>query len=141
MSDHEQMIIDREGVRKLREYLGEKLKQIGEEVGLSIELIGSSTFTDSTVTFKVAASTKNSDGSANSPQVAEFKRRCFHWGMLESDIGRRFMSQGVEYTVVGATTGAKKYPIVVSRVRDGKRFRLTVQSVKLGLFDAAAAAE
>lgn len=60
----------------------------------------------------------------------DFVRYAKIYGLDEKDLGREFVHQGTRYRVEGAAPKNKKYPIIGSRVEDGRRYKFPADAVR-----------
>jgi hypothetical protein len=81
--------------------------------------------------FKVA--TKTPTGAAFSPDAELFKSCASTWGLKPEDLGRVFTSRGQRYKIIGAKSGAWKYPILCEQTGSGRVFKFPASAVLSGL--------
>ena len=70
-----------------------------------------------------------SDGRLYSPDKALFQALAPQFGLMSSDYQKTFSFRGNLYKIVGLNPNRPKYPILASRVTDGKSFKFTASSV------------
>lgn len=126
------MNLDRQTVKYIREQIQQTLDTyFSERKRFKIE-VGSATFTDSDVTFKVNLATIGKNGEVKDKSAEDFKRAAFAYGMKPEDLGKSFMSGGVRYTITGLKRGSRRYPILAQR-SDGKSYKFPADVVRLHL--------
>ena len=130
--------MDRATVKRIRDVLQTALEsldvepEIGQKIGFRV---GNASFTDSVVTFKVEAATFGENGEKNSKAAEDFKRCAFLWGLSPDDLGKQAEVNGKLVTIVGCKPRSKKYPILARDEKNGKTYKFSATSVKLGLKD------
>lgn len=77
------------------------------------------------------------DGMLYSVDKALFEVLAGHFGMMPSDYGRTFHSQGDLFRIVSINPNRPKYPISAERVADGRAFKFTAENVALYLRTSA----
>ncbi len=123
-------MIGRPGAKLMRVEMREALDKIGERYGLAFEL-GRITFDDNS--FKVSVEAVLTATPGESKMIVDFRKHCNKHGLIVSDLGRTFTNTRLErFTIVGLKPRNRKYPIIGQR-GDGKQFKFTSHSVRLGL--------
>ena len=85
------------------------------------------------------ARAKGADGGAAPPadttarDKAQWKRHASMYGLPVDAFGTVFRSNGTEYRICGISTRRPKYPVLGTRVSDGKKFKFTADVVIRGL--------
>ena len=129
--------MDRTKVRYLREVLKQALEEFGEKENLVVDL-GSATFGNSNVTFKLNLNEVSGDGSVLTREAVAFQRAARLYGLQPEDLGRVFRSpSGKRFKITGLNTRAHKYPIQAEEVGTGKRFKFPSHAVVGNFIDAA----
>ena len=109
--------IDRATCRRLRPQLQASLtEEFTEATGLKAE-VGSGTYSDVSVTFKVTLSIEGYDAGRSN-----FERCCEAFDLSASDYGREFTVAGRTYKLVGLKPRSPKFPIVGEF--NGQRYKL-----------------
>ena len=116
-------------IQKLREVINKELKDVGRKIGFEFQA-GNATFSENNVTFKLTAS-KIINGKTISPIVEDFKAYASSYGLKESDLNRTFTYRGDVYKIIGLKIKSHKYPVVIERESNKRRYKLTVEQVKL----------
>lgn len=119
---------DRTAVRLLAADLEAAVKAVAAKHGLAVERRGGS-FSSTSYTPKFEFSVIGADGSAETTDVANFKRYANMFGLQPTDLGRVFAHQGTAFTICGLRPGARKNPILAKR-HDGKAFVFPARVVR-----------
>jgi len=118
----------------LRMAMAASLAAIESQYGIKIT-VGNARFLADNATFKIEMATIGTAGVANTRERDAFKREAVLYGLkptdLDKEIGYGFGND--RYIIKGLNTRRSKYPIVATRVRDGKTILLTVSGVKSAL--------
>ncbi len=122
------MKIDRDTVRLIREELAKKLDELEAKFQMQCT-VGSASFSESNVTFKVEFATITKDGTVLSREAESFKSHAIFFGLKATDLGRTFRMMGHDYVIAGMMPKSRQYPIIGER-KDGKRFKFDVETVK-----------
>ena len=126
------MNLDRQTVKYIREQIQQTLDTyFPERKRFKIE-VGNATFTDSEVTFKVNFATIGKNGEVKDKSAEDFKRAAFAYGLKPEDLGKSFVTAGVQYTITGLKRSSRRYPILAKR-SDGKQYKFPADMVKLHL--------
>ncbi len=104
------------------------LSTIAEETGLDIQL-GSCRYQNKSATYKVIVKTVGEDGKVFDEDAANFAVFARQYGLHEQDMGRKFVSNGTEYTICGLKPRAHKYPLLAKNSQ-GKRYKFGAAYVK-----------
>ena len=73
------------------------------------------------------------DGTVMTREATYFVNFATLYGFEPSDLGREFTKGSEKYRLDGLKTGASRFPILATRLRDGKRFKMEKNSVLLAL--------
>lgn len=131
----QQMSFNHKNLKELRPKITAALQELAKAEGISIQVIGSASFSDSNVTFKLSCSTVNKDGTVNSQTTEDFKNYCPRYGLKPEALGTTFTRDRQQYTITGCKPRASKYPIIGQRNGDGKSFKFSPEDVKRCLDD------
>jgi len=109
------------------------LKRAAKDYGLDVSL-GRGTYTDANFTFKVQVSVVGKDGTALTREAEELTRY-LQYSDLPKDLLNKVIQvdTGEIYRVTGLSLRRSKYPIVAERVRDGRVFKLRMDTVRRAL--------
>ena len=125
--------MDRAKIDRIRNAVAVALKSAEAELGVTLKLGPRCTFDpNGFAKFSLEAS-EQVNGEVYTAEMADFRRACARYGLLESDLHREFDLGGVTYKVMGVKIKNRKYPIVGDRVSDGARFKFTSWQVKQAL--------
>lgn len=121
------MLMTQEQVRRIKAQLQEILEEAGESMGYKIT-IGRGSY-DEVLVFKVEVAPIRLDGTEVSKETQQFKHKCYTWGIAREALGTDITVRGVKYKIVGAKVGGKKYPILLRRLDNGKRYKMGSRDV------------
>jgi hypothetical protein len=79
-----------------------------------------------------AVSTADSTGKAVNPDKKNFESKAFLVGVKKTSFGKSFRVRGVNYTITGLNTRAKKYPIKAVR-GNGQQYKFPVDMLPKNL--------
>ena len=116
----------------LRMAMAASLAAIESQYGIKIT-VGNARFLADNATFKIEMATIGTAGVANTRERDAFKREAVLYGLKPDDLDKEITYGGQRYIIKGLNTRRSKYPIVATRVRDGKTILLTVDGVKSAL--------
>ena len=114
--------IDSAALTLIRRALEPALKELGEKHGVTIA-VGRGSYGGETGTLKLELATLGENGEVESPAAKEFKAYADIFGLKATDLGRRFVSKGNEFVISGLKPRNRTYPIIATRVSDGKTFK------------------
>ena len=90
-------------------------------------------YNDISLTLKLEIAEINENGKVESAIERDFQEYARFYGLQLTDLGRTFTSNGKRYKISGCKPRNIRYPILGTRVPDGKRFKFTVDTVCRGL--------
>jgi len=117
---------------KIDEHILDALKEVGEELGLSISINGGR-YGATSYTPKLQLALISEDGEVMSSEAETFKNFAQYYGMKESDLHRKVTINGTRYEIVGLSTRSRKFPVLTKRVKDGRAFKHTKDGVVAAL--------
>jgi len=130
---------DRNNLRALRADLDAALSKIASAHGIVLS-VGSATFNPASATFKLHAALL-APGAAEGEKSAmdvkawdDYQHLATLYGCRPEWLGKSFRSptSGEEFTVTGLKRSSPKYPILVVRNSDEKRFKFRSEQVRKG---------
>ena len=124
--------IDRTIARMIREAVEDALKPVTAKLGIEI-VAGSGTFTSTSFRFKVEALVKAADGTVETQERLSFRAMAHVYGLSVDDLDKTFVCRGEEYQIIGLRARARRNPIEVKRLRDGKVFVFSAEAAKIYL--------
>jgi hypothetical protein len=127
---------DRTNLSLLRASMTAALASVEAQYGIKI-VVGNARFLPDNATFKIELATVGTAGVANTRERDTFKRDAFLYGLKPEDLDKEIEYAGQRYIIKGLNTRRSKYPIVATRVRDGRTILLTVTGVKSALLRSA----
>ena len=125
--------IDSAALTVIRKALEPALQEIGEVYGLTVTT-GRGSYGGETGTKTIELATLGENGEVESAQAKDFKKYASMVGLEPTDLGRRFVSNGEEFEVSGLKTRNRKYPVIATKVSNGKSFKFSEGGLR-GLLD------
>lgn len=123
------MSFDRTKIKSLRKEINSALEVVGQKHGLVFNL-GSITFGQNSFGCRLeVASSENGE----SVYAVAFKEKCAKYGLLPSELGKEFWSNGNRFKITGLKTRNRKYPILADRTGDGKGYKFSATQVIIAL--------
>ena len=121
--------LNRDFCRTLSTEIETALKAIADKHDLNLQMTGGA-FNFSSYRPKIEFSTKEESGIPST-----WSRHCFSMDLKPEDFGKTFIHGGTEFQITGLDLKKHKYPILVTRLRDGKKFLYTADDIrsKLGV--------
>jgi len=124
--------MDRAKVKMLRVALENALKTVEENFNVKVN-IGNGSYNDSNCSFKTEFADVSANGEVKSKEAEDFKLYATQFGLEPDDFGKTFTSNGSEFKITGLSTRKRKYPVLGTRVEDGRKFKFAVDMVKYAL--------
>lgn len=128
----------RHNARTIGEAMVAQLKPLEEMLGVKFSYAGG-TFSPDEFKVKIRTVLTAETGEAIDPRAEDFKRYAPMYGFTADDLGREFLSNGYRFKIAGFKPSATRYPIVGTRIPDGKRFKFMLSTVRAGLKPAGPA--
>lgn len=127
--------IDRQTCRLLSQAIEKALQPIADEHGISIKM-GRGTYGDMNATLKIEIAVKGEGGEVISKDAEALKR---YQGMVfGGDVLNKVVTlNGEQVKIIGYKPRSSKYPVLGTRLKDGKTYKYTEQSVKRALAHTA----
>jgi hypothetical protein len=123
--------LDKSNLVQIREDINAALKAVGTKHGLVLDA-GNASYSPTNATFKLAVSVIT-DGVVMDKPTADFKRFCTMYGFKPENLGAKFTSRGVEFTLTGLDSKSHKYPMLARSSKDGKDYKMTREAVQRAL--------
>jgi len=123
-------------LKQFRQKANEALKSVGEELGISIEVHGSISYThggeEANAKLKLLSITVGNDGqeAVHDPEAEDFKRFASLYGFKPEDLGRQFTSRGKTFEITGLKLSRKKYPVSAREVGTDRQYKFPATDVK-----------
>lgn len=123
---------DRAACKTVEKAALEALQKVAADLGLTVRWEGGRfQSTDLTAKFKFSALTVSTGTGSGIP--ADFARLASQFGLKPEHFGADVVLNGTTYKITGLNARRGKFPVLVERVKDGKAFKLTLDSVTRGL--------
>jgi len=94
---------------------------------------GNGTFVPGCFTMKMEFTNISEDGTAIPKIALDFKTYCHRGGFVATDLGRRFLSNGRQFQIVGWKPRASKRPLVAKDVVTNQEFIFQTTGIKARL--------
>jgi hypothetical protein len=127
---------DRTNLRLISADIEAVLKPIAIKYGITFTYKGARFLADN-ATFKIEGATVGAGGVANTRERDNFKLYASMYGLKETDLDKEITYGGTRYIIKGLNTRRQKYPVVATRIADGKTILLTIEGVKSALLRSA----
>ena len=124
--------MDRTKVKMLRDALEAQLQTVEEQFKVKIN-IGKCTYTTSNCSYKVEVADVGEGGEVKSKEVEDFRLYATSYGLNPDDLNKEFDSSGETFEITGLSTRKRKYPILGTRVKDGRKFKFPADQVAFAL--------
>ena len=115
----------RSEINPIRARIQEKLNELGKEMGITILLSSSATYTENDFTTKI---TVTKAGSVNEAKELIFKKNT-KWTPYADLYGKTITSRGRTFTINGFKPRSSKYPIIATSP-DGQSYKFSRASVE-----------
>ncbi|MCK5235601.1 MAG: hypothetical protein KAR06_01340, partial [Deltaproteobacteria bacterium] len=120
---------DRNTCKIVRAKIDKALKEVGKELGISIDSAGGR-FCDSTFNLKIEMKTLNEAGENKSDRDDyELYASSYPCDLDGTEFGKTFNHQGEEFEICGWKPKSRKYPVLGRSKRTGKTFKFNAEMV------------
>jgi len=123
---------DKYTAANLRDVFEEKIKEIAEDYGITVE-VGGVQRSALTMAMTMNVSIGDHVRLEDTPQGRMFQMIAPSQGLQADDLGRSFRDKGKIFTIKGWNRAAPKYPIVCEELATGATWRYYVSAVKDGI--------
>ena len=132
--------INRDVCKQLRVDMNEAIRSKLEEYGLEGEFLNGS-FDDELVTFKVDIKIAGAMDKREKQLSSSLNRYVKYLAEdLEVDereiLNREYYGSGDQYKLVGYNSNAKRYPLIMENIKDGKRYKFPESFVRNARFSS-----
>jgi len=114
-------------LKLIRADIDAAVESVCKKYGLASMRAANASYTSNTFSIKVegvlSAEAKTEEAISQSNQYARML------GLPENIVGKKFNTQGHEFTVERIDIGKPKFPIIAKRINDGKMFKFTTDVV------------
>jgi len=122
--------LTKSGMQQIRKAVESALKDIGVELGVSLQL-GRGSFRTNEGHFRLNV-LASGDGE-KSVEAANWELHCTRYGLEVSDLGKTIEAHGMRFKITGIMPSRPKYPILAEKLSDGRKYKLRVVEVLTGL--------
>ncbi len=108
------------------------LREFGERHGLVVT-VGNASFipgVGGSATFKVELATKTADGVVNTKEMIAFQQHATLFGLKPEHLGTQFTWQSSRFQLAGLAPRSAKYPLLATKLADGKMYKLPLAAVE-----------
>ena len=124
---------DPHNCRRLIDALDNAVAPVADAFGVHITHGGGS-YLATNFRITLQAATKGENGEIISREVIDFKELCGLYGLKPEDLGKTFSSYtGEVYKIIGLKSNSRKFPILVEKISNGKKYKLPETLVVRGL--------
>lgn len=133
--------ITAESLKSLRNEINAALLEVAQRHGIKINA-GNAKFTASNAVFKldIAVQEGNGSGTFETAERTCFKANAHYYGLKPTDLDQVIELRFVKYKITGLLPKSRRFPIAVTRVSDGAKFKLPAEDVKMAVARLAVAA-
>lgn len=114
------------GMQQIRASVEAALKDIGVELGVSLQL-GRGSFRSNEGHFRLNV-LASGDGE-KSVEAANWELYCTQYGLEVGDLGKTIEAGGIKFKITGIMPSRPKFPILGERLSDGRKFKFRVAEV------------
>lgn len=119
--------LTRSNIRRIADRITDELGELAEELGVDIQY-GGGNFSPQNATLKLNVNLLSDTGNPITREQTDWEANAVLYGFRPEDLGREFNLPGTGMVkIAGLKTRNRKYPIIVERVSDGARYKLTPQ--------------
>jgi hypothetical protein len=119
---------NRQTVRELASALETTIKTLESQFGIKFNYRGAR-FTSSNITFKIEAAVVGQGGEVMNKERQDYKNYAYHFQLDPAWLDQAFSWSGDTYKIVGLKPRCWTSPVLVTRVRDSKSFKMSKQMV------------
>jgi hypothetical protein len=120
--------MNRAKVKALHEAVNEALKQVASEHGVGY-VEGRGSYTSKDVTFKIGFADIDADGKVQTPEVQDYEQ--LHEGLHLPPLGTVVTHwTGEQFKITGWKSRARKNPVLVEKVGNGKRYVFPPEAIR-----------
>jgi len=127
-STHLISTFDRQSCRHLSDDITAAIQSVAKKYGVSLQY-GGGTYNEATATLKISAVVANSNGKIQTKGEADWKRYHNMFGLKANILGTKINYAGEQYKIVGLSPRSRRFPVLVERVSNGKRYKLPTSAV------------
>lgn len=120
--------IDRALVQDLRNQMQSVLEANFKVEGFKIS-VGNASYRESEIKFQVGVTRTNNDGNSAQAEL-DFQRLSFLFGLKPEWYGKVFVFKKNSYKITGLTGRGTRYPVIATRLSDGRGFKFGADLIK-----------
>ena len=120
---------DRSNLRLLTGDIQTALKSVADKYGISLTY-KSARFSVSNVTIKLEGAVIGAGGVVETKEHRDWKLYAPGYGLKTEWLGKAFIHGPDQFVISGLATRKSKYPVLATNVRNQKRFKFPVNTVK-----------
>ncbi len=105
------------------------LSDVGKKHGVTFSNKGGN-FSEGSLTIRLEAAVVNADGTVSSRTSEDYTRYCGMYGLKPEWLNQKFMSGGLEFTIIGLNTRRSKNPVEARQTRNGKVYIFKADSIQ-----------
>ncbi len=131
--------MDRKTAKNIREELNSMdFSELEQKFGVAVSF-GNCSYDSNSATFKLVLNNISEDGEVFDKAANAFKTQAKFYDLDPDDLGKEFVDKyqnNEVFRIVGLKPRAHKYPVILERVRDKKRFKYPAARVALIVNDS-----
>lgn len=124
--------LTKSGMQQIRKAVETALKDIGVELGISLQL-GRGSFRETEGHFRLNVLASGEENGGKPVEEVNWGLHCTRYGFEVSDFGKMIEAHGMRFRIVGIMPSRPKYPILAERLSDGRKYKLRIVEVLTGL--------
>ncbi len=126
-------LIDRDVCDQILSVVLDEMKRTLKDYNIDIKR-KRATYTKNNIQAKFEFSLISNKGEVLNKHVTDFPLYAHRYGLEPKDLGKEFKDKNETYKITGLNTSAHKYPICVTSMFDGKKYKFPESIVKNALY-------
>ena len=120
-------MLDRNTVKLISSAIEKALDDVATKYGVVITR-GRASYTSDNMTLKLNVSTIDNDGSVMTREATDFNTYASVHGITKS-LGDVITHMGHNYKIIGFKPRSTKYPVIMEKITDGKKYKFPVNMI------------
>lgn len=116
--------------RTVKALIERKLKEIEDEIGVTVEVNNFRLSSVNTMLINAAVSVGSEVKMEDTDIGRAFILNAARSGIDKSSLGKVFYERGTGYKIIGWKSGNFKYPVIAERVRDGRTYKFPTMTIR-----------
>lgn len=120
---------DRTNLRQIQADIQTALKSVADNYGISLTYKGAR-FSATNVSIKLEGAVIGAGGVVETKERKDWKVYAEMFGLKSAWLDKTFVVAGDSYIIAGLATRKSKYPVLATCVRNQKRFKFPIDTIK-----------